>query len=135
MSVGRGCVLMSCSVDVGIGMRGEKLVPRRSPGSMSVDPEGGIVWYLFATNISVSEESPWRGSMSTRWRPARANTPEEQTKLTGTRDGVDERDIARTPANSTWKVWVVGRLSLLNVERPSVRVTKRESPLKIGWEG
>ena len=53
----------------------------------------------------------------------KAGTPEERTKLTGTRDGVNESDIACTPANWRW-VSAVGWLSLAKVERPSVRGTE-----------
>ena len=63
MSVGSGSVVVSCRAEVEICMRGEEEVPRRSPGSSLVDPEGGIVWYPLATRISVSEETPSRGSM------------------------------------------------------------------------
>ena len=72
--------------------------------------------------------------MIRQW-PVRAGTPEERTKLTGTRYGVDESDITYTPANSRWKVSMVGQLSLVKVERPSVRGTEGESSPKIGWEG
>ena len=51
------------------------------------------------------------------------------------RNGVDESEIVCTPANSRWKVSAVGRLSLMKVERPSVRETERENAAKIGWEG
>ena len=65
----------------------------------------------------------------------RAGTPKERTKLTGTRDGVDESEIVCTPVNSRWKVSVVDRLSLMKVESPSVLGTERGSIQKIGWEG
>ena len=51
MSVGSGSVVMSSRADIGICMRGEEEVPRRSPGSRSVGPEIGIVWYLLATKL------------------------------------------------------------------------------------
>ena len=41
---GSGSVVMSCTVDVGVCMKGEEEVPRRSPGSSSVNPESGVVW-------------------------------------------------------------------------------------------
>ena len=39
----------------------------------------------------------------------RAGTPEERIMLTGTRDGVDESNIACTPENSRYIVSVVDR--------------------------
>ena len=65
MSVGSGSVVMSCRAEVGISMKGEEEVPRKSPGSSSMDPESGIVWYPLATKIAVSEDTSSRGSMST----------------------------------------------------------------------
>ena len=62
----------------------------------------------------------------------RAGTPEERIKLTGARDGVDKSEIACTLANSRWKVSVVGRLSLMKAERPSVRGAERDRSPKIG---
>ena len=93
MSVSSGSVVMSCMADVEICMRGEKEVPRRSPGSSLVDTESGVVWYSLETKISVSEETPSRGSMSTRERPVRAGTPDERTKLTRTRVGVVGKSV------------------------------------------
>ena len=133
--VGSGSVVMSSRAHVGICLKGQEGVPRRSPGSRSVDHESGIVWYLLATKISVSEETPSWGSMSTRRWPVKAETPEGRTELTGTRNGVDDDKISCTPANSRWKVSVVGRLKLMKVEGPSVRGAERESSPKIGWEG
>ena len=73
--------------------------------------------------------------MSARQWLVRAGTPEGRTKMTGTRNGVDENKIACTPAYSRWKVSVVGRLSRVTVGGALVRGTKRKSPPKIGWEG
>ena len=124
--VGIGSVEMFCRAHVGIIMRGEEGVPRRSPGSRSVDPDSGNVWYPLATKVSASDETPSLGSMSTRQWPVRAGTPEGWTKLTRTRNGVDENEIACTPASSRWEVSVVGRWSLMKVERSLVRGTERE---------
>ena len=107
--VGIGSVEMSCRAHVGIIMRREEGVPRSSPGSRSVDPDSGNVWYPLATKVSVSDEAPSLGSMSTRQWPVRAGTPEERTKLTGTRNSVGESEIACTPANSRWEMSAVGR--------------------------
>ena len=78
----------------GIWMTGEGEVPRRSPASRSVKTQSGILCRPSVTKISVSDERPSRGSKSTKYGPERAGTPEEPTKLTGTRDGVDESEIA-----------------------------------------
>ena len=86
---GSGSVVMFCRAHVGIIVRGEERVPRRSPGSRSVDPGRRIVRYPLATMISVSDETPSRWSMSTRQWPVRVGKPEERTKLTGTWIGVD----------------------------------------------
>ena len=51
--VGSGSVVMYCRAHVGIFTRGEEGVPRRSPGSKSMDPESGIVWYPLATKVLV----------------------------------------------------------------------------------
>ena len=75
-------------------MRGEGEFPRRSTGSRSVKPKSGMLCRPSVTKTSVSEERLSRGSMSTKYWPVRAGTPEERTKLTGTRDGVDESEIA-----------------------------------------
>ena len=40
---GSGSVVMSCRAHVGIFMRGEEGVSKRSPGSRSVNPKSGIV--------------------------------------------------------------------------------------------
>ena len=37
-----GSVVISCKTDNGICMRGEEELPRKSPGSRSVNPESGI---------------------------------------------------------------------------------------------
>ena len=71
---GSSFVVMSCRAHIGTFMRGEGVLGR-SPGSMSVDPESGIVCYPMATKIWISNETPSRGSMSTRPWPATAGTP------------------------------------------------------------
>ena len=52
---------MSCKTDIGTCMRENEEVPRRSPGSRSVDPNSGGFWYPLATKISVSEENDVEG--------------------------------------------------------------------------
>ena len=107
--VKKGSVVKSRRADVGICIMGKKEVPRRSPGSRSVNLASGVVWWPSATKILVSELTPSGGSMSTRWWPVRAGIPEGRTKLTGTRDGVDESKNARTRAKFRWNVSFIDR--------------------------
>ena len=56
----------STRVEIGTHTNGKEEVPRRSPGSSSMEPENGMVGCPSGIKITVSEGGSSRGSMMTR---------------------------------------------------------------------
>ena len=111
---------------------------RRSPGSISVKPESGMLCRPSVTKISVSEERPSRGSISTKYLTVRVGTPEKRTKLTGTRDGVDERDRVITGELEVedvgcWSVVMDERRKAVGVVGGQRKFTE-DRPRRMAWQ-
>ena len=118
---------MACQGDLG-----EEGIPRRSPGSRSLEPDRGIVLYPSETKISVSARKSSRGSMFTMQFPVNAGAPDRRTRLTSTSVGMSESEMFPR-AGVSEVVDVVGETVVGNEGGGSVRVVVGKGKIAKGW--